>query len=62
MFGMGDEMLGKSETKCSAFGRTKVRRKSTAVYQEAHIKKKYFKDILENQLNQKQKDKYWREK
>ena len=36
----GDEMFGKWETKCSAFRRTKVRRKSPAAYQEAQIKKK----------------------
>ena len=36
----GDEMLGNWETKCSAFRRTKVRRKSPAVFQEAQIKKK----------------------
>ena len=40
MFGVGDEMLGKCETKCSALRRTKVRRKSTAAFQEAQIKKK----------------------
>ena len=39
MFGMGDEMFGKWETKCSEFRRTKVRRKSPAAYQEAQIKK-----------------------
>ena len=42
MFGMGDEMFGKWETKCSAFRRTKVRRKSPAAYQEAQIKIKIF--------------------
>ena len=42
MFGMGDEMFGKWETKCSAFRRTKVRRKSPAAYQEAQIKKNIF--------------------
>ena len=42
MFGMGDEMFGKWETKCSAFRRTKVRRKSPAAYQEAQIKNKIF--------------------
>ena len=36
----GDEMLGYWENKCSAFGRTKVRRKSPAANQEAQIKKK----------------------
>ena len=40
MFGMGDEMFGKWETKCSAFERTKVRQKSPAACQEAQIKKK----------------------
>ena len=40
MFGMGDEMFGKWETKCSAYRRTKVRRKTPAAYQEAQIKKK----------------------
>ena len=35
----GDEMLGNWENKCSAFGRTKVRRKSPAVYQTTQIKK-----------------------
>ena len=40
MFGMGDEMFGKWETKCSEFRRTKVRRKSLAANQEAQIKKK----------------------
>ena len=39
MFGMGDKMFGEWETKCSAFRRTKVRRKSPAAYQEAQIKK-----------------------
>ena len=51
MFRIGDEMAGKWETNCSAFQRTKVRRKSPAAYQEAHVKKKYFQDILEDQLN-----------
>ena len=51
MFGVGDEIFGKWETKCSEFRRTKVRRKSTAAYQEAQIKKKYLQDILETQLN-----------
>ena len=52
MFGMGDEMLGKWETKYSVFRRTKVRRKCPAVYQKAQMKKKkYLEDILENQLN-----------
>ena len=50
MFGVGDEILGKWETKCWAFRRTKVRRKSPAAYQEAQIKKKYLEDILEYQL------------
>ena len=36
----GDETLDNWENKCSAFGRTKVRRKSPAAYQEAQIKKK----------------------
>ena len=40
MFGKGDEMFGKWETKCSAFRRTKVWRKSPAAYQETQIKKK----------------------
>ena len=43
MFGMGDEMFGKLETKCSAFRRTKPRRKYPAAYQEALIKKKKFR-------------------
>ena len=34
----GDERLGNWEKKYSAFGRTKVRRKSPAAYQEAQIK------------------------
>ena len=42
MSGMGDEMFGKWETKCSEFRRTKVWRKSPAAYQEAQIKKKMF--------------------
>ena len=42
MFVVGDEMLGKFETKCSAFRITKVRRKSPEAYQEAQIKKKIF--------------------
>ena len=42
MFGVGDEMFGKWDTKCSAFRRTKVRRKSPAADQEAQIKKKIF--------------------
>ena len=42
MFGTGDEMFGKWETKCPAFWRTKVRRKSPAAYQEAQIKKTIF--------------------
>ena len=44
-------MLGKWETKCLAFRRTKVPRKSPAAYQEAQIKKKYLQDILENQMS-----------
>ena len=43
MFGMGDEMFGKWETKCLEFRRTKVQRKSPAAYQEAQIKKKIVK-------------------
>ena len=42
MFGMGDEMFGKWETKCLAFRRTKVWQKSPAAYQEAQIKNKIF--------------------
>ena len=40
MFGMGDEMFGKWETKCSVFRIPKVRLKSPEAYQEAQIKKK----------------------
>ena len=40
MFGMGDEMFGKWETK--------VRRKSPAACQVVLVKKKKLKDILEN--------------
>ena len=36
----GDEMFGNGENKCPAFGRTKVRQKSPAAYQEAQIKEK----------------------
>ena len=35
-------MLGNWENKCLVFGRTKVRRKSPAAYQEAQIKKQIF--------------------
>ena len=42
MFGMGDEMFGKWETKCSAFWKPKVQQKSPAAYQEDHVKKKIF--------------------
>ena len=38
----GDEMLGKWETKCSAFRRPKVRRKSPAAYREAQNNNKLF--------------------
>ena len=46
MFGVGDEMFGKWETKCLAFRRTKVRRKSPAAYQEAQIQKNICRTFL----------------
>ena len=43
-------MLGNWENKCSAFGRTKVLRKSPEGYQETQIKTKLLEYLLENQL------------
>ena len=42
-FSESEDDIGNWENKCSAFGRTKVWRKSPAAYQESQIKKQIFR-------------------
>ena len=51
MFGIGDEMFGKWETKCLALGEQKFGGNLPQPTRKHRSRKKYLQDILENQLN-----------